>query len=159
MARYAVIDIGTNSVKLVAARVMHGRITRLTEESAVTRLGADLGRTGELGELGMGATLEAVRRFKARAESFEVDKLVVVGTEAFRRAVNAPEFVDELKRRLKIRVEVLKGEEEARLSALAVMKSLELPAGEVVVLDIGGGSTEVIRLEDGRRVCPWVSVP
>ena len=149
MSRYAVIDIGTNSVKLVAARVMHGRITRLTEESAVTRLGEGLGETGELGDLGMDVTLEAVRRFKTRAQSFEVDKLVVVGTEAFRRATNAAEYVEDLKRILKIKVEILPGEEEARLSALAVLKSLDLPGGKVAVADVGGGSTEVIRLENG----------
>lgn len=149
MSRYAVIDIGTNSVKLVAARVLHGRITRLAEEAAVTRLGRGLAETGELGDRGMDETLEAVRRFKARAESFEVDKLVIVGTEAFRRATNAEAYIDELKKATKTKIEVLSGAEEARLSGVAVLRSLELPAGRVAVADIGGGSTEVIRIENG----------
>ncbi len=149
MGRYAVIDIGTNSVKLFCARVVHGRVTRLAEDAAVTRLGHGLAETGELSDSAMENTLEAVIRFRVRAEELEVEKILAVGTAAFRRADNADEFLDELKRRAKVRVKVLDGEEEARLSAVAVRASLDLPSGRVSIADIGGGSTELVRLVEG----------
>ncbi|HPF35996.1 MAG TPA: hypothetical protein P5571_09565 [Candidatus Krumholzibacteria bacterium] len=150
MARYAVIDIGTNSVKLHVAREVHGHLSVLADEAVVTRLGEDMDAEGDLNEAAMDRTLEAVRALAARADALGANKTVAVGTAAFRRARNADEFREMIKRRTKLTVKVLSGEEEARLAALAVRRTLELPAGKVAVADIGGGSTDVTLMTGGR---------
>lgn len=158
MSRYAVLDIGTNSVKLHVAREVHGRLSVLADEAVVTRLGEGMDAEGDLTDQAMERTLEAVQALAARADSLGAHKTVAVGTAAFRRAGNAEEFLDLIKRRAKLRVRVLSGEEEARLSALAVRRTLELPAGRVAVADIGGGSTELVIL-DGERMVSAESLP
>lgn len=158
MTRYAVIDIGTNSVKLHVAREVHGRLSVLADEAVVTRLGEDMDADGDLNEAAMDRTLAAVRALAARAEGLGAAGIAAVGTAAFRRAGNADEFLAEIKRRTKLRVKVLTGEEEARLSALAVRRTLDLPPGRVAVADIGGGSTEVV-LMTGERIHAVDSLP
>lgn len=158
MARYAVIDIGTNSVKLHVAREVHGRLSVLADEAVVTRLGEGLDAEGDLTGAAMARTLEAVRALAARADALGADRIAAVGTAAFRRAGNAEEFLDLLKRRAKLRVKVLTGEQEARLAALAVRRTLELPAGRVAVADIGGGSTDLV-LMTGERIHRAESIP
>jgi exopolyphosphatase/guanosine-5'-triphosphate,3'-diphosphate pyrophosphatase len=158
MGRYAVIDIGTNSVKLFAGRVVHGSVTPLTDELAVTRLGQGLSLNGELAEDAMTRTARQVAVFRERAEGLAAQMVVAVGTEALRRAVNADEFLELTRRLAKLRVQVLDGQEEARLSHLAVQRSLgDLPA-RVIVIDAGGGSTEFVSAEGGS-ILARASVP
>jgi exopolyphosphatase/guanosine-5'-triphosphate,3'-diphosphate pyrophosphatase len=158
MGRYAVIDIGTNSVKLFAGRLIHGSVTPLTDELAVTRLGAGLSLTGELSEEAMTRTARQVAAYRERAEGLAAEKVVAVGTEALRRAVNADEFLELTLRLAKLRVQVLDGEEEARLSHLAVQRSLDDLPDHLVVVDPGGGSTEFVAAARGR-VLARASVP
>ena len=158
MGRYAVIDIGTNSVKLFAGRVVHGRVTPLTDELAVTRLGQGLSLTGELAEEAMTRTARQVAAFRVRAEDLAVEKVVAVGTEALRSATNADEFLDLARRLAKLRVQVLDGQEEARLAHLAVRSSLDDLPERLIVIDAGGGSTEFVAAESGR-VVSRASVP
>jgi len=150
MGRYAVIDIGTNSVKLFAGRLIHGSVTPLTDELAVTRLGAGLSLTGELSEEAMARTARQVAAFRERAEGLAAEKVVAVGTEALRRAANADEFLALTLRLAKLRVQVLDGEEEARLAHLAVQSSLDDLPERLVVIDPGGGSTEFVAAARGR---------
>ncbi|MDO9171919.1 MAG: Ppx/GppA family phosphatase [bacterium] len=158
MGRYAVIDIGTNSVKLFAGRVVHGRVTPLTDELAVTRLGQGLSLSGELTEEAMTRTARQVAAFRVRAEDLAVEKVVAVGTEALRSATNADEFLDLARRLAKLRVQVLDGQEEARLAHLAVRSSLDNLPERLIVIDAGGGSTEFVAAESGR-VLSRASVP
>jgi exopolyphosphatase / guanosine-5'-triphosphate,3'-diphosphate pyrophosphatase len=150
MSRYAVIDIGTNSVKMYVARVMHGRISPLDEQLSVSRLGEGLAATGELSETAMDRTVEAIRGMVEQAEALGVDKIVAVGTAALRKASNPNEFMDLVKKRCKLKVEVITGRQEAEMAAAAVRTSLDVSGRDVVIFDIGGGSTEIIRLTDGE---------
>ena len=158
MSRYAVIDIGSNSLKMYVGRIVHGRITDVDDISVINRLAEGLAETGELSEEAMDRTLEALKVFKARAEGLGAEKVAAVGTAALRRADNAREFVTMLRGRLKISLRVLSGEQEARCAYLAATTSLELGPDPVRVFDAGGASTEVV-LGQGERVESAISLP
>lgn len=143
----AAIDIGTNSVLLTVAAGDPGGEARILDDRAViTRLGQGVDREGRLHPEAMARTAEAVAAFVAHARSLGAGHLRVVGTSATRDARNTAEFEALLRARAGVALEILSGEEEARLSYQAVRgdASLALPAGDLVVIDIGGGSVEII---------------
>jgi exopolyphosphatase / guanosine-5'-triphosphate,3'-diphosphate pyrophosphatase len=144
MSRYAVIDIGTNSMKMHVARVMHGRMTVLGDFTEVTRLGEGFHETKILTDDAIDRNVAQVKAFKIQAEELGAEKIIAVGTMALRSAKNADEFLDAVKKTSKMRVEVIPGEEEARLSYLAVLSGLGAQDGNLVIFDTGGGSTEFI---------------
>jgi exopolyphosphatase/guanosine-5'-triphosphate,3'-diphosphate pyrophosphatase len=151
MGAHAVIDIGTNSLKMHVAEVRGGRTEVLEDLTQVTRLGEGLHETGELSSEAMARTVEAVDSFRAKAAELGVESITAVGTMALRSASNAGAFIDAVRERCGLEVEVLPGEEEARLSYLAVLSGLGAGEGRVVVFDTGGGSTEFI-FGDGEEI-------
>ena len=144
MGTHAVIDIGTNSLKMHVATVSEGQISVLGDFTEVTRLGEGLHETGELNAEAVARNVDAVAAFQARASELGVETTVAVGTMALRSAANAQVFVDAVLERCGLEVEVVPGEEEARLSYLAVVSGLGAGQGNVAVFDTGGGSTEFI---------------
>jgi exopolyphosphatase/guanosine-5'-triphosphate,3'-diphosphate pyrophosphatase len=149
----AVIDIGTNSTRLlVAGRDGSGILTVLARELITTRLGQGLGR-GMLQQEAMERTLEALGTFKERAGSWGADRIVAVATSAVRDAVNSPAFVEAVRRRTGIKVRVLPGVQEARYSYYGVLGGLPNCPKDALVIDIGGGSTEFIWAMDGVMHC------
>jgi exopolyphosphatase/guanosine-5'-triphosphate,3'-diphosphate pyrophosphatase len=149
-ARFAVIDVGTNSVKfLVGERSEDGSWRTVADRAEVTRLGEGLGETGELSEPAMQRTLEAVAGIVEEASRESVLSLAAVGTAGLRRASNSTDFIDAVRRRCGIEIEVIPGEEEARLAYLAVMADLGLTQGSLVVFDTGGGSSQFTFGRDG----------
>jgi exopolyphosphatase/guanosine-5'-triphosphate,3'-diphosphate pyrophosphatase len=157
--RCAVIDVGSNSVKmLIAERDAAGQFTPLHFMSETTRLGegAHLRR---LMEVSIRRTLEALKGFAAACRDYGVERVAAVGTSAVRDAANQEEFVTRA-REAGVEVEVIPGEEEARLSFLAVrLDPLWRDARSLLVVDIGGGSTEIIRGEpDSNRMASRVSL-
>ncbi|HYW68712.1 MAG TPA: Ppx/GppA family phosphatase [bacterium] len=144
MATHAVIDVGTNSVKMHVAAVRDGRTEVLGDFTEVTRLGEGLHETGELSDEGIARTADTVSSFHAKALELGAETVVAVGTMALRSASNTKAFTDVVRERCELEVEVVPGEEEARLSYLAVLSGLGTAEGRVVVFDTGGGSTEFI---------------
>jgi exopolyphosphatase / guanosine-5'-triphosphate,3'-diphosphate pyrophosphatase len=146
MARYAAIDVGTNTVLLLVAEQTPAGFSPVAERSALTRLGQGVDASRRLLPEAMERTLDAVARFAAEATALRAQGLVVSATSAARDAQNGVEFLAEAKRRAGVDVEILSGEEEARLSYLAVATDFGAEAAEreLVALDIGGGSTEFI---------------
>ncbi|MBC8424895.1 Ppx/GppA family phosphatase [bacterium] len=144
MGRYAVMDIGSNSLKLYAGRVVHGRVTDLDDRVVINRLAEGLAGSGELSEAAMERTIVAIKELRDHARGLDVEKVVAVGTQAMRTADNAREFATMIRNRCKIGVKVLSGQEEARLAFLAAATSLPLGEGPVTVFDAGGASTEVV---------------
>ena len=115
LPRFGAIDVGTNSIRLVVAEVQpDGSYRVLDEDREMTRLGRGLYRSGRLGDGPMEQTLLALGRMKAIAEGFGVTELRVIATSAVREASNGPDFVRESWRRLRVRLEVVPPEEEAR---------------------------------------------
>jgi len=144
MGTYAVIDIGTNSLKMHVASVSDGHTKVLGDFTEVTRLGEGLHETGELGAEAIARNVAVVDSFAAKATELGAESTVVVGTMALRSASNTSVFIEAVRERCGLEVEVVSGEEEARLSYLAVLSGLGPSKGRVVVFDTGGGSTEFI---------------
>lgn len=145
MARYATIDVGSNSVLIhIAEREPSGTFKVLDDKAEITRLGEELQATGVLKKEAMERTRDAICRFVELAKKYEVDEIVAVGTMALRTAKNSDEFIKMVEENCGIKIEVIKGEEEARLSYLAVKSGLTIPAEKLLIIDVGGGSTEFI---------------
>jgi exopolyphosphatase/guanosine-5'-triphosphate,3'-diphosphate pyrophosphatase len=147
MSRLAAVDVGTNSVLLlVAERGADGVVRPVREEADITRLGRGVDRSGLLSPEGVEATLEVLARFAALARRDGASALVVTATSAARDARNGLEFLDRARERTGASVEILSGDEEARLSYLAVAQDFATEAGEagLVAIDVGGGSTELV---------------
>jgi exopolyphosphatase/guanosine-5'-triphosphate,3'-diphosphate pyrophosphatase len=143
--RLAAIDIGTNSIRMVVAEVEgDGTYRILDEERDMARLGKDLYRTGRLAADSVDRALAALTRMKAIIDGFDVVDLQVVATAAVRDAANGPAFRREVQRRLKMRVDVISPEEEAQLAFQSAARHFEVGGRPVAVVDIGGGSMEVV---------------
>ncbi len=144
MTRAATIDIGTNSVLLlVAERDAAGRFTAIAERSEITRLGKGVDKTRALSPEAMDTTVEVVARFAAEARALNVTGIAVSATSAARDATNGHVFLEAVARRAQVTVEILSGDEEAQLSFRSAFSDF---GGQrpLVVIDIGGGSTEFI---------------
>ena len=143
--RIAAIDVGTNSVRLVIAEVLNDKRLRiLDDERAVTRLGRGLVRTGRLSSRAMNESTDALRQFRAIAEGYRVNALQAVATCAVREARNGAEFVEMVKRKADIALNIISPEAEARLAFRSVSNAFDLHSIRSAAIDIGGGSTEIV---------------
>ncbi|HEX6286393.1 MAG TPA: Ppx/GppA family phosphatase, partial [Acidimicrobiia bacterium] len=141
--RYAVVDIGTNSVKFhIGEQHPDGSWTRVVDRAEVSRLGEGLDETGEIQPKPLERTVAAVATMVSEAEEGEVLATAAVGTAALRLASNSAWATDTIEERVGIPVEVVSGEEESRLAFLAVSAGVGVVDGNVVVFDTGGGSTQ-----------------
>lgn len=139
--RVAAIDCGTNSVKLLIGEPPHV----LVRESRMVRLGQDVDRTGVLGEAALARTFAAVDEYAELVRRHGVTRLRFCATSATRDAGNAHEFTDGVRERLGVTPEVLTGEEEAALVFEGAVGHLRVPVAKpVLVVDVGGGSTELV---------------
>ena len=150
-ARRAVIDVGTNSVKLLVADVERQEVRPVLEESDQTRLGRGFYETHCLQAEAIAGTAEAVARFARLAAQWEVTAPRVIGTSAARDAVNREELVTALERASGQKVEIISGEEEADLVFRGVTTDPNLAGQRLLILDVGGGSTEFIFGAGGRH--------
>ena len=149
--RYAAIDVGTNSVKLnVGERLDDGEWRTVVDRSEMTRLGEGIHETGRLGEEAVRRTVDAIAELAEEARRAGAEEIAVVGTAGLRQAVNSDEFLDAVRERAGVLVEVIAGDEEARLSFLAAADALHLGAGRLGVFETGGGSSQFTFGEDGR---------
>jgi len=156
--RFAVIDVGTNSVKFyVADRQDDGTWSTVVERSEVTRLGEGLDKTGRLGREPVERTVGAVADMVDEARRLGVDDVAAAGTAGLRIAPNRVEFLDAVHERTGVRVEVVPGEEEARLAYVATKAALGLRDEAVVDFDTGGGSSQ-FTFGHGDRVVEQFSV-
>ena len=145
MARYAIIDIGTNSIKFhIAEKNDAGKWTVVLDTAEIARLGEGLRQSGKINEEAMDRNIAAISGMLARANKENVDQVVAVGTMALRTASNADDFVEKVKSTCGITVEIIPGEEEARLSYVAIRAGVGLSEGKLVIFDTGGGSTEFV---------------
>ncbi len=141
--RVAVIDIGSNSTRLLIADVNGGRIEEVERQSRVTRLGRGVDLSGQLSAEAIEAACEAIADYMAICRDAGVEHIDAIATSAVRDASNGGAFVAELRERFALSARVLDGEEEARLTYMGA--TAEHPPSEpTLVVDIGGGSTELI---------------
>jgi exopolyphosphatase / guanosine-5'-triphosphate,3'-diphosphate pyrophosphatase len=155
--RYAVIDVGTNSVKFhIGERRADGTWLTLVDRAELTRLGEGLAETGEL-KIGAERTIKAIAAMADEAKRDGVEAIAAVGTAGLRQARNTAAFVEDVKARSGVEIEVISGEEEGRLAFLAATSGLELAPGPLVVFDSGGGSSQ-FTFADGDNVSERFSV-
>ena len=142
--RSAFIDIGTNAVLCLIADLRDtGRFRVLDDLAEIAGLGRGVDRSGLIDAAGEQRCLETLERYRAHCQNLGVDEIIAVGTSALRDARNSAEVRARLQQRLGFEIRVISGVEEAAYSFLAVQRGLSL-AGELLVIDIGGGSTEFI---------------
>ncbi len=148
--RAAVVDLGSNSVRLVVFEGLGRNPVAIFNEKAVLRLGRGLEATGRLNEEGLRQALLVMQRYAAIARAMAAAPFEVLATAAVRDAANGPDFVAELGRRMPgVPIRTLSGEQEADFAAAGTLCGI--PGADGVLADIGGGSLEVVRLAQGRR--------
>jgi exopolyphosphatase/guanosine-5'-triphosphate,3'-diphosphate pyrophosphatase len=148
--RVAAIDIGSNSVRQIVADVSpEGAIQVVDEMKAAPRLATGLSRTGALSEPSIQAALEAIERMATLARQLGAERIDAVATSAVREASNASAFLAQIQRVAGLRVRVLDGDEEARLSFRSAVAHFDMGVGRTVVVDIGGGSLELALSAEG----------
>ena len=151
MPRYAAIDIGSNSVRMLAAELEPGAPLRvLAEDRQVTRLGESVFRTGQIDEPSMALTLQTLERMVGLYRPHNVLAARIVATSAVRDARNQADFLERASAVAGQPVELISGQEEARLIHLGVETRWPHPQERLLIVDIGGGSAEVIEAEHGR---------
>lgn len=155
--RLAAIDIGSNSIRLIVAEALRdGNYRVLDEEKETVRLAGKLSSTGKLDPSAVERGIEALRRMKKIAEGLQVRELKTIATCAVREAEDGPEFCRRVKEEIGLEIEVISGEKEAHLAFFSVARSFELEGKETAVVDVGGGSAEIV-LASGtiiETVCP-----
>src|SRR5256885_980337 len=143
--RIAAIDVGSNSIRLVVAEVLtSGGYRVLDEERENTRLAAAMTKTGRLDPKAADTTVTVLRNFLSIAAGYGVNQVRAIGTSALRDAEDGREFCDRVRKDLKLSIEVISANEEARLAFLSVARAFDISGRKVAVADIGGGRTEVV---------------
>ena len=150
LPRAAVVDLGSNSVRLVVFEGRGRNPVAIFNEKAVLRLGRGLHSSGRLNDEGVGQALTVMNRYAAIARAMGADPFEVLATAAVRDASNGPEFIDLLRGRMPgVPIRVLSGEQEADYAAGGLLCGI--PGADGILADIGGGSLEMVRLEAGAR--------
>ena len=159
--RNLVIDVGTNSVHMLVCDVgTNGQKHEVVlDDRKITRLGHGLALTNELQEEAMVRTCATIQGFAVQAQRLGVERVVAVGTSALREARNAAEFVSRVENQCDIEIEIISGKTEARCAFLSIRSDeyfRHLEGSHIMVIDIGGGSTEII--VGRRKIDNFVSV-
>jgi exopolyphosphatase/guanosine-5'-triphosphate,3'-diphosphate pyrophosphatase len=147
--RVAVLDLGTNSTRLLVAEVQDGEVTTLERQSTVTRLGEGVDASGRLSDEAMQRVLDVVEEYRGLADEHDAAERIAVATSATRDAENGPDLEREIRDRFGFEIEIISGDEEARLTFMGATagRDGDEPA---LVIDVGGGSTEFVVGVPGR---------
>lgn len=182
---YAALDLGTNSCRMLIAQPRGSQFEIIDSFSKTVQLGAGLEATGRLSRASMVRTIQALRICEKKLEKHNVRRMRLVATEACRRARNARDFIRQVRRETGLGLEIIATEEEARLAVISCAPLVNTSTEQLLVVDIGGGSTELVwidlagvappdrpraimRLHMGfnaqgegavARVVDWISVP
>jgi len=181
---YAALDLGTNSCRMLIARPRGSQFQVVDSFSKTVQLGAGLEASGRLSRASMGRTIQALRICQKKIEKHQVKRMRLVATEACRRAKNARDFIRQVRRETGLPLEIIAPEDEARFAVISCAPLVSPSTEQLLVVDIGGGSTELVwidlsgvaeaersraimRLHVGfkpqgagaARVVDWISVP
>ena len=144
---YAALDLGTNSCRMLIATPQDGHFRIVDAFSKSVRLGIDLERTGSLSAQGIGRTVQALRVCAAKLTKMNVSRARLVATEACRRAANSKYFLEQVVRDTGLKLEVISPQEEARLAVISCAPLVDVETTQLLVIDIGGGSTELVWID------------
>ena len=181
---YAALDLGTNSCRMLIAQPKGSQFQVVDSFSKTVQLGVGLEASGRLSRASMGRTVQALRICQKKIEKHGVKRMRLVATEACRRARNAKDFIRQVRRETGLSLEIIAPEEEARLAVISCAPLVGRRTEQLLVVDIGGGSTELVWIdlsavppeerarsimrlhrgfqpqgEQAARVVDWISVP
>ncbi|WP_309666143.1 Ppx/GppA phosphatase family protein [Tabrizicola sp.] len=182
---YAALDLGTNSCRMLIAQPKGSQFTVIDSFSKTVQLGAGLEASGRLSRSSMARTIQALRICEKKLEKHNVRRMRLIATEACRRARNAKDFINQVRRETGLQLEIIGPEEEARLAVISCAPLVNTTTEQLLVVDIGGGSTELVWIDlsavpqeerpraimrlhmgfdaqgEGKvaRVVDWISVP
>ena len=180
---YAALDLGTNSCRMLIARPTGSQFQVVDSFSKPVQLGQGLEASGRLSRASMSRTVHALQVCRRKLEQHDVQNMRLVATEACRRARNSRDFMRMIRRETGLPIEVIGAEEEARLAVISCAPLVNQKTEQLLVVDIGGGSTELVWIdlgdvdphersraimklgnsftptEGGARVVDWISVP
>ncbi|MGB1034715.1 MAG: Ppx/GppA phosphatase family protein, partial [Primorskyibacter sp.] len=146
-ALYAALDLGTNSCRMLIAQPMGSQFRVIDSFSKSVQLGAGLERSGKLGRASMGRTIAALRVCQQKLKRHKVRRMRLVATEACRRARNARDFIRQVRRETGLQLDIIAPEEEARLAVVSCAPLVSRKTEQLLVVDIGGGSTELVWID------------
>jgi exopolyphosphatase/guanosine-5'-triphosphate,3'-diphosphate pyrophosphatase len=152
MPRYAAVDIGSNSVRMMGAEMSHGEMHILTQDRQVTRLGESVFRSGAISKEALDFLVANLSRMAAAYSKMDVVGVRAVATSAVRDARNQQEFLKRTSDALGTNVEIISGPEEARLIHLGVEARWPRPKERTLIIDVGGGSAELIITQGGQLI-------
>lgn len=144
MKKIAAIDIGTNSMRLLLCEYEKGQFGHKEKHLIVTRMGQGLSANGTISQEAMDRNLNALKVFKEKADNFGAEEIVAIATSAVRDAHNREEFLSAAKRATGIEIRVITGKSEADMGITGVVSDYKEIDGNILVIDIGGGSTELV---------------
>lgn len=152
---YGALDLGTNNCRLLLAKPSRRGFRVVDAFSRIIRLGEGVSQNGRLSEAAMSRTIDALRVCESKITRNKVKRARLVATEACRVAENGPEFLERVRETLRLDIEILSREVEARLAVSGCSSLIDVNCDFVLVFDIGGGSSELIWLDLTRRRQPW----
>lgn len=156
-AKHAAIDIGSNTIHLIIARCTPDEFDIIEEKTDEVHTGESVDKTGDISQEKRNAILTTIRQYQALARQHEANPILAVATEAIRKAHNSTDFLEDVKRETGIQVHVISGNVEAALTFYGATYGADVPSN-VGVLDVGGGSTELITAK--KRHITWLtSIP
>lgn len=155
---FAVVDVGSNTLRLLVSDVSGQGARTLRYEREITRLGASVEKSGLLGKHSLEKSLAALSKFAKIIQEMGAVRTWCVGTSALREARNSQDFIERAKRETGLEVEIVSGEREAELTAKGVLSAIDRPRA-YVIMDIGGGSTEFIYSTDEAPGIGHLTVP
>lgn len=147
---YAALDLGTNSCRMLIAQPKGNQFHVVDSFSKSVQLGQGLEKSGRLSRAAINRTVQAMRICKKKIGQHDVRRMRFVATEACRRASNGAEFVAQVERETGIRLEIIEPEEEARLAVVSCAPLVSTRTDQLLVVDIGGGSTELVWIDLSR---------
>ena len=165
---YAALDLGTNNCRLLVARPIREGFRVIDAFSRIIRLGEGMSASGRLGEAAIGRAIEALSICRDKMRNREVTRARLIATEACRSAANGMEFREQVQREVGLALEIVDRETEAELAAIGCTPLMDPASAGVILFDIGGGSSEIVRLgrnhpADGGPPVPqirgWASLP
>lgn len=140
----AAIDIGTNSVRLLTCQLEGKRLNHRQKYVEMTRIGKGVDQTGRLDDTRMQQTIDVLKHYRQKLDALQIKQCMVFATSAVRDASNSADFVDIVRRQTGFELAVIDGQTEAYFGFLGVVKGLKQTTRKILVIDIGGGSTELI---------------
>lgn len=157
MDRIAIIDVGSNSARLVITEAYtSGAFNMVYNQKEALRLAQKLDKDGNLTPTAFKDTLECMKNFALMCKFFKASKIIAVGTAAMRNAPNGPELAAAIKKKTGITLEIISGKTEAYMSYLGVINTI--PIKDALIFDLGGGSTELILIKD-KKMVDSISLP